>query len=168
MKEVKIKIPKGYVIDKENSSFECIKFKKIEEKEKENKRKELPKTWEEFCDNYPIKRGEFFVDATCRIYENVEGQRDPAVDANILPNKKYAEAMIALCQLIQLRDCYNEGWQPDWKTFEAKYCICIEQNIVQLKMGYRISCLLAFKTQKIRDEFCINFRDIIEQAKILL
>ena len=166
MKEVKIKIPKGYVIDKENSTFEYIKFKKIEEKE--NKRKELPKTWEEFCGNYPIKRGEFFVNADCRIYEYTEGQRDPAVDANLLPNKEYAEAMIALCQLIQLRDCYNEGWQPDWKTFEAKYCICIEQNIVQLKMGYGISCLLAFKTQKIRDEFCINFRNLIEQAKILL
>lgn len=166
MKEVKINIPKGYVIDKENSTFEYIKFKKIEEKE--NKRKELPKTWEEFCNSYPIKDGESFIDATGKIYEIAERQRSSIGDANVLPNKKYAEAIIALCQLIQLRDCYNEGWQPDWKTFEAKYCICIEQNIVQLKMGYGISCLLAFKTQKIRDEFCINFRDIIEQAKILL
>lgn len=57
MKEIKVKIPKGYVIDKENSSFECIKFKKIEEKE-------LPKTWEEFCDNYPLKRRGVF----CRYY----------------------------------------------------------------------------------------------------
>ena len=29
-KEVKINIPKGYEIDKENSTFECIKFKLIE------------------------------------------------------------------------------------------------------------------------------------------
>lgn len=159
MKEVKIKIPKGYVIDEENSTFECIKFK----------RKILPKTWEEFCDNYPIKEGEFFVDSECEIGEFLEKQpRDSVGDANALPNKEYAEAMIALCKLIQLRDCYNNGWQPDWKTFEAKYCICIEQNIVQFKMGYEISCLLAFKTQKIRDEFYINFRDIIEKAKILL
>lgn len=27
-KEVKIQVPEGYVIDKENSTFECIKFKK--------------------------------------------------------------------------------------------------------------------------------------------
>ena len=26
-KEIKINIPKGYEIDKENSTFECIKFK---------------------------------------------------------------------------------------------------------------------------------------------
>lgn len=31
MKEVKIEIPKGYIIDEENSTFECIKFKKKEE-----------------------------------------------------------------------------------------------------------------------------------------
>ena len=29
MKELKINIPKGYEIDKENSTFECIKFKKM-------------------------------------------------------------------------------------------------------------------------------------------
>lgn len=28
-KEVKIIIPEGYEIDKENSTFECIKFKKL-------------------------------------------------------------------------------------------------------------------------------------------
>lgn len=28
-KEVKIQIPEGYEIDKENSTFECIKFKSI-------------------------------------------------------------------------------------------------------------------------------------------
>ena len=27
MKELKVEIPKGYEIDKENSTFECIKFK---------------------------------------------------------------------------------------------------------------------------------------------
>ena len=31
MKELKINIPKGYEIDKKNSTFECIKFKKIAE-----------------------------------------------------------------------------------------------------------------------------------------
>ena len=28
-KEIKIQIPKGYEIDKENSTFECVKFKPI-------------------------------------------------------------------------------------------------------------------------------------------
>ena len=31
-KEIKITAPEGYEIDKENSTFECIKFKEIENK----------------------------------------------------------------------------------------------------------------------------------------
>lgn len=116
----------------------------------------------------PLKEGEFFVDTTCKIYESLERQRDPVVDANVLPNKKYAEAILALCQLIQLRDCYNNGWQPDWKTFGDKYCIIIEQDKVKSGQSFGMSYLLAFKTQKIRDEFRINFRNLIEKAKILL
>lgn len=38
-KELKIEIPDGYEIDRENSTFEKIVFKKIESK--------LPKSWEE-------------------------------------------------------------------------------------------------------------------------
>lgn len=158
MKEVKINIPEGYVIDEENSTFECIKFK----------RKELPKTWEEFCDNYPIKEGESFLDGSCKIFEYVGGQRDSVLDANVLPSKEYAEAILALCQLIQLRDCYNEGWQPDWESFETKYCICIDQNRVMRGQTYKVSRLLTFRTQEIRDKFCFNFKDIIKDAKILL
>lgn len=158
MKEVKINIPEGYVIDKENSTFECIKFK----------RKELPKTWEEFCDNFHIKEGEFFVDTLCRINEAVKRPRGPITAVNTLPNKEYAEAMIALCKLIQLRDCYNEGWQPDWESYETKFIICIFQNKIMRDVGYKTSCLLTFKTQRLRDEFYINFKDIIEKAKILL
>ena len=39
MKELNIQIPEGYEVDKEQSTFEKIIFKKIETK--------LPKTWEE-------------------------------------------------------------------------------------------------------------------------
>ena len=31
-KEVKIQVPDGYKIDKENSTFECIKFKSIKKR----------------------------------------------------------------------------------------------------------------------------------------
>ena len=48
-KEIKINCPEGFEVDKENSTFECIKFKSI--------KKELPKTWEEFCKNNNIKMG---------------------------------------------------------------------------------------------------------------
>lgn len=159
MKEVRINIPEGYTIDEKNSTFECIKFKRVK----------LPKTWEEFCNSYPIKDGESFIDATGKIYESAERQRSSIGDANVLPNKKYAEAIIALCQLIQLRDCYNEGWQPDWTdSTQSKYCLVIYHNSIASHEGHHTSRLLAFRTEKIRDTFYINFRDIIGKAKILL
>lgn len=42
-KKLKINIPEGYEIDRENSTFEEIIFKKIE-----NPFSKLPKTWEEY------------------------------------------------------------------------------------------------------------------------
>ena len=49
-KEMKIIPPEGYEVDKENSTFECIKFKPI--------KSQLPKTWRAFCDTHPLKEGE--------------------------------------------------------------------------------------------------------------
>ena len=42
-KELKIRIPEGYEIDKEKSTFEHIIFKKV------NTFAKLPKTWKEYC-----------------------------------------------------------------------------------------------------------------------
>ena len=132
------------------------------------KEKELPKTWEEFCRNNPTKDGEFFINNYSAIKEMNEGYRDCVIDANLLPSKEYAKAMLALCKLIQLRDCYNDGWEPDWHSFEEKYVILFYCNKVVLSRSQRSHCLLAFKTEDLRNAFHENFKDLIEQAKLLL
>ena len=77
---------------------------------------QLPKTWEEFCENYPRKKDECYIDMSCQIVRLVyEIDRDKDSDKNILPSKQAAEAHLALMQLHQLRDCYRQGWTPDWK-----------------------------------------------------
>ena len=162
-KEVKIKVPEGYEIDKENSTFECIKFKPIENK--------LPNTWEEFCKTHRrIKIGECWVSNASLIgsASKLGRNRNCIEDKNLLPNKKYAEAMLALCQLIQLRDCYNDGWIPDWTTNEYKACIETNQDQITI-FSYRFtSRILVFKTVKLRDQFLENFKDLIKVAKPLL
>lgn len=157
--EIKINVPEGMEIDKENSTFECIKFK--------SKKKKPPKTWEEFCQNNPIKEGEFFISECSEILESESGHRG-GLDANLLPSKEYAEAMLALCKLIQLRDCYNDGWKPDWNISETKYAIHTCCNKLEVGTVGTVSFVLAFKTQKLRDTFLYNFKDLIEQAKLLL
>ena len=163
-KEIKINVPDGYEIDKENSTFECIKFKPIANN--------LPKTWKEYCETYPIRERESWISDIGKIlYINAlpNTKRNCTVDRNLLPNEKYAEAMLALCQLIQLRDCYNDGWIPDWTNQNAvKYCIEVQSNNI-ISCTYNVtSNFLAFKTEAIRDEFLNNFKDLIEIAKPLL
>ena len=51
-KELKIDIPEGYEIDKENSTFERIVFKK---------KYTYPKSWEEFCENKPTTYEEYYI-----------------------------------------------------------------------------------------------------------
>lgn len=162
-KEIKINVPDGYEIDKENSTFECIKFKPIKNK--------LPKTWEEYCKTHPRKREESWLDKMSKIEVicNTEGcYRDSVRDKNLLPNSQYAEAMLALCQLIQLRDCYNDGWVPDWTNCYDKYVIYPTKDYIITGINTAICRILAFKTEKLRDEFLNNFRDLIEIAKPLL
>jgi hypothetical protein len=251
--EIKINVPEGMEIDKENSTFECIKFKPkwipkrgdiatagsqiilvssyiknsdiigfdimslavlntpgnhltiweqneqplwvereatTSEKEllinklKENgyiydpndprviykKEKELPKTWEEFCINNPIKPDEVFITADSNIVDALfhSNEREENIDANLLPSKEYAEAMLALCKLIQLRDCYNDGWQANWTEEGIYQCIFYCKGKIKLDSRYSWHCILVFKSRELRDTFYNNFKDLIEQAKLLL
>ena len=132
------------------------------------KEKELPKTWEEFCINNPITQKEYFIGQDSVIRPVSSCHRDSIVDANLLPSEEYAEAMLVLCKLIQLRDCYNDGWKPDWNGFDTKYVICYYCNKIVISSLQRSHCLLAFKTENLRNAFHENFKDLIEQAKLLL
>ena len=160
-KEIKITPPEGYEVDKENSTFECIKFKRI---------KQLPKTWEEFCETHPIQEEEAYINNVSMLDLINHGNRDARTDRNILPSEKYAKAILALCQLIQLRDCYNDGWEADWTDNSDYDKWCIEQFESQMeKASHSVAAhVLAFKSEVLRDMFFENFRDLIEIAKPLL
>jgi hypothetical protein len=164
MKELKIEPPEGYEVDKEHSTFECIKFKLI--------KSELPTTWEEFCKTHPIKQGECYISpgsySNITLY-NYECQRHTSVSKSVLPSKEYAETMLALCQLIQLRECYNDGWKPDWTNSSVKkYCIYPNAGSITTGALKTANEALFFKTEKLMNEFLKNFRDLIEIAKPLL
>ena len=132
------------------------------------KEKELPKTWEEFCNNNKVRSEEVFINGCSGITEAELGHRHPIVDANLLPSEEYAKAILALCKLIQLRDCYNGDWKPDWREASFKYVIKFYDGCVYKDSSLRYKNLLAFKTAELRDTFCSNFEDLIKEAKLLL
>ena len=153
-KEMKIQVPEGYEIDKEKSTFEKIVFKKVEN--------ELPKSWE---DLYEV--GGWFVDFHSKVVTSGSMRTADSVK-NRFPTKEEAEACVALAQLCQLRDRYNDGWKPDWTDFTMKPSIYFHKDIATTGENRSERTILYFRSEKIRDEFLENFGDLIKKAKPLL
>ena len=133
---------------------------------------ELPNTWKEFCKSYPIKSGEYFIDSSSQIVAPVWAARDMYATQNVLQSHKAAEAHLAYMQLHQLRDCYRQGWTPDWEDDSYKYTIVQKvtiKGVQHIVACYRTTpCFLSFPTYKLTEEFLTNFRDLIEQAGDLI
>lgn len=159
--EQKITIPEGYELQKiSDSEYKIVK-----------KEVKLPESWSEFCETHPVKEGEAWIDYTSEIVcgegTDTEG-RDNELDKNVLPNKAYAEAILALCQLIQLRDCYRQGWKPDWSDVTMrKYSIHFKNGYLQKEYFYEQQHIFCFQSSEIRDKFYNNFNDLIEKIKPL-
>ncbi len=99
MKETKIEIPAGCEVEKiETQDGHVV----VTFREKERK---LPKTWEEFCEMFPNFVGEYFRDKKIdQVAAIMNGERRTSSNAELLPDRDTAEAVLALCQLIQLRN----------------------------------------------------------------
>ena len=129
---------------------------------------QLPKTWEEFCRQNKIEKNECYLDACSCIVKALIRERCEDSDRNVLPNKQVAEQHLALMQLHQLRDCYRQGWEPNWRNTSSKHCIRKQSN------SYIIVCcgisvaFLSFQSREIAYEFLTNFRELIEQAGDLI
>lgn len=131
--------------------------------EEELTKVELPKTWEEFCDNYPVQRGECFLSLRASIEQaEYSGNRKYK---NWIPSKKSAEAHLAMIQLEQLRDCWRQGWEPT--KLDTGYCI-IQYPKEYLIMAFNFISFLSFPTKKMAEEFLECFKDLIEKAGDLI
>ena len=151
-KNLKIQVPEGYEIDKENSTFDEIVFKKIEDN--------LPKSWEEL----KIVGGYYVSGSSNIVY--FDGVND--INKNLFPTKEEAEACLALAQLCQLRDIYNDGWKPNYKDDNVKYLLYYWSDTIIKSHTTGASNLLTFKTKELRDKFLENFEDLIWVARPLL
>ena len=152
MKNLEFKIPEGYELDKENSTDETIIYKK-----KENK---YPLSVEK------IKGRNFYISEDGRVL-----QCDEYIDKNNLSSKERSEAFLALMQLVELRDAWNEidGFEADWTSrTQSKHCIENCKNKICSDLYCYTRKSLHFGSEKTRNLFLDTFRDLIETAKELL
>ena len=129
---------------------------------------QLPKTWEEFCRQNKIEKNECYLDACSCIEKAFIRERCKDSDRNVLPNKQATEAHLALMQLHQLRDCYREGWEPDWNNDCNKYIIVKNRDKYVVFGGNWTNEFLSFQDRERAEEFLTNFRELIEQAGDLI
>ena len=129
----------------------------------------LPETWEEFCKLYPIKKEEYYIELNSIPTEVSIGERLDYDDKNVLPSKEAAKAHLALMQLHQLRDCYRQGWVPDWNDDEqSKYTILYNSNNYIIDLAWKSQRFLSFQSQDIARKFLENFKGLIETAEDLI
>ena len=154
-KTIKITPPEGYEVDKEKSTFSEIVFKELEPS--------LPMSWEQLKE---VKG--YFIHQNSDI--NITPMIDKAVayNRNVFPTNEEAKAMLAMAQLCQLRNAWNDGWKADWKDGTVKYCIGSYKNVVYKDSYYNTSTPMVFKTEELRDKFMETFKDLLEEAKPLL
>ena len=155
---IEIEVPDGYkaVYDTDTQRVEIVKV-------------ELPKSWEEYCKQNPIVDWEYFINERSEIDEIRKRERNPLTDMSTIQLREMAIAFRALMQLIQLRDCYRQGWKPDWGCDgQQKHSIATYFDEVCADTCTITKGVLSFQSEEIRDEFLKNFKDLIEQAKELI
>jgi hypothetical protein len=155
MKTIQTQIPKGYEIDKDKSTFELIVLKKTQ--------KALPMSWEEL-----ERVNGALIGPNSFIFPTIVRPTN-AVNKNMFPTRELAEASLALAQLLQLRDRWNEDWEADWYDEKStKFVIIPCKNEVTPTFTLTCSRVMVFKTRELRDLFLITFKNLLEIAKPLL
>ena len=160
--EFQIVTPEGYEIDKENSTFEKIVFKKKDDK---------PRTWEDFCNKYEWTGEEYFISSTG--YEKTTRKRYDfrfPSSRGYVSNKEEAEAFVALMQLRQLRKAWVGDWEPEWSTscaYNDRYGLINYYSKITVEQTENNNPL-SFPTEEMAKEFINCFKDLLEQAKMLL
>lgn len=157
MKEVKIQIPDDCEFVKDGNTY-IVREKK----------QTPPRSWREFCERYPIKKGEAYIDTTGTI---ISANIDLAGRAykNWCPSKEEAEAFLALTQLRQLR----KAWVGDWEPLSNRFLVVIFYDIYKKCINTNYGVIgapgpLSFPTREMAQDFLDCFIDLCETAKSLI
>lgn len=155
-KEIKINIPEGYEIDKENSTFECIKFKP----------KPIKKyiTYKDVCNNIFAEKCGYYIGPSGNIWDT--SLEEFTYDANNSPNKKQIERLLALNQLMNIAYYYNDkqymrvGYYIEYDKVDHKYFVENSDNNLIQEAGMAAMFIDAKDAKAVIDN--PNFRSILD------
>lgn len=153
-KELKIEIPVGYEIDKDHSTFECIKFKPI--------KKDI--TYEDVCNTLFKNNNGYFIDQYGKVnFYNIGTTR---FNVNNASNGRQLKKLLALNQLLNIAEYYNNIHPKQNHT--QYYIIKNDKNgydVVEYKWLQYILGVVALFNSKEDTQAVIdnpNFREILD------
>jgi hypothetical protein len=127
-------------------------------KEKDNK----VKSWEEFIEKYRYKYSYYY-----DVNENtVRRTSTLCLGDQLAPHE--AKALAAFSKLLKLRRDWIGEWEPDWEDGSTKYGVSYYGGRLLILEWCNTSCALPFQTAQMAKDFLETFRDLIEEAKILI
>ena len=154
-KEIKIDIPAGYVIDKENSTSECIRLKPIESK---------------FADY----DGQFIINGFYIYHSQIfshECQNNKAA-RDMFATEKQAKSALAMAQISQIianderfgRVITDEEWDDCTLRKFVLYRFC---NRLDCSIYFTEYAFIAFHTEKQRDLFLKEYEQLVKDYLML-
>ena len=155
MKELRVEVPEGYEIDKENSTFECIKFKSKGIKTIEDLYKSV-KTF----DGYWVSCDEtkFGYNLICN-----------NVNKSVFLTEKEAKSSLAMSQISQLMPHYGGAiTDEEWNTpYITKFTIERCKGGIWKGNSATAYYYIAFHTEEQRDSFLKNNYGLVKDYLML-
>lgn len=150
-KELKIQAPEGYEIDKENSTFECVKFKPI--------KKDI--TYRDVCKN--IFNGDiaYYIDGHGKIQHGCIC--NSICDKNNTTTRTQLERLLALNQLLNIATYYNSRVKESDGLYMISYIKFYDLYCVSTSTPYATGITALFNREE--DAQAVidnpNFREIL-------
>lgn len=143
-KELKITPPEGYEIDKENSTFDCIKFKPIKNK----------LTYEDIVKELFYKPY-YYIDMYGNIKQLDNGFSFHSSEATNCTSEKQAEKLLAINKLMNVAKYLNGDWEPNFEDNIPKYYIEVDQHLKLIRIDYtcrQIYSVVYFKNSDLAEQ----------------
>lgn len=123
-----------------------------------------PTTWEEYCEQNPIKEGECRINKYSKCLELDPDVRFANSDANVM-SEDLCKAFIAYMKLIQLRNAWVKDCENGDEDEFRKIAYTEELDFFVVRLG---KTGLSFPTSDMAEEFINTFKDLLEVAKLLI
>lgn len=163
-KEIKITPPEGYEIDTEKSTFDCIKFKRIDENE------QIEKVTPWVCKDDATITG-YYITYDSNISFVVKTLKSIS-NSNVFVTEKQARSALAMSKISQIiahdRRFGGSITDAEWSNGSLrKYVIYRDGCTIDTSIIHTTYCFLAFHTKEQRDLFLKENEELVRDYLML-